>query len=96
MARKIFIYDIPNDSILLWHQNITLQVDSSVSIDSISVITVFVDGHHSHLDISVLDVANSMGSRMVCLPAPCSYELQPVHESFLKSLKSHRNEALGI
>jgi hypothetical protein len=83
----------------LWYQNITLQVESCISIDSISVITVFVDEPHSHLEISVLDVANNMGSRMVCLsvclPAHCSYELPPVHESFFKSLKSPRNETLG-
>lgn len=73
-----------------------LQVESSVSIDSISVITIFVNGHHSHLEISVLDVANNMGSRLFCFPAHCSYELQPVHESLFKSLKSPRNETLGI
>jgi len=65
-------------------------------IGSISVITFFVVGHHSQLKYSVLDVANNMVRRMVCLPAHCSYELQPVHESSFGSLKLFRNETLVI
>ncbi|KAJ8887843.1 hypothetical protein PR048_014061 [Dryococelus australis] len=43
------------------------------------------DGYHSHLDNSVLDVAESLGIQLFSLPARCSHELQPlVVESLLE------------
>ncbi|KAJ8879107.1 hypothetical protein PR048_019713 [Dryococelus australis] len=41
-----------------------------------------IDGHRSHLDNSVLDVAESLGIQLFCLPAHCSHELQPLDERF--------------
>ncbi|KAJ8877301.1 hypothetical protein PR048_021755 [Dryococelus australis] len=52
------------------------------------------DGHHSHLDNSVLDVSESLGIQLFCLPANCSHELQPLYKSFFKSLKVYWTSAV--
>ncbi|KAJ8893248.1 hypothetical protein PR048_005839 [Dryococelus australis] len=52
------------------------------------------DGHRSHLDNSVLDVAESLGIQLFCLPAHCSHELQPLDKSLFKSVKTYWNSAV--
>jgi hypothetical protein len=47
---------------------------------------VILDGHRSHLDSSVLDVAENLGIQLY-LPVHCSHELQPLDKSSFKSLK---------
>ncbi|KAJ8893181.1 hypothetical protein PR048_005766 [Dryococelus australis] len=53
------------------------------------------DGHRSHLDNCVLDVAESLEMQLFRLPAHCSHELQPLDKSFFKSLKVYWNSAPG-
>lgn len=55
---------------------------------------LILDGHRSHMDVSVLDVAEELGIKILCLPAHCSHELQPLDKSFFKSLKVYWNEAV--
>ncbi|KAJ8879139.1 hypothetical protein PR048_019745 [Dryococelus australis] len=45
------------------------------------------DGHRSHVDNCVLDVSESLGIQLFCLPAHCSHELQPLDERFFNFLK---------
>ena len=46
------------------------------------------------MDVTVLDVAEAFGMKIMCFPAHCSHELQPLDESFFKSLKVYWNEAV--
>ena len=46
------------------------------------------------MDVTVLDVAEELGIKILCLPAHCSHELQPLDKSFFKSLKVYWNEAV--
>ena len=55
---------------------------------------LILDGHGSHLDESTLTVAEELGITILCLPAHCSHELQPLDKSFFKPLKVYWNQAL--
>jgi hypothetical protein len=75
---------------------------SSVGSENISIIVCFqgkalvaLDGHRRHLDIFVLDVGEDL-TRLYCLPAHCSHELQSLDKSFFSSLKSYWNEATKV
>ena len=46
------------------------------------------------MDMSVLEVADEIGVTILCLPAHCSHELQPLDKSFFKPLKVYWNEAV--
>ena len=53
-----------------------------------------LDDHRSRVDVSVLDLSKELGINLLCLPAHCSHELQPLDKSFFKSLKFYWNEVV--
>lgn len=55
---------------------------------------LILDGHKSHMDERILDVGEELGIEILCLPAHCSHELQPLDKSFFKPLKVYWNKAL--
>lgn len=55
---------------------------------------LILDGHKSHMDEAILNVADELGIEILCLPAHCSHELQPLDKSFFKPLKVYWNQAL--
>ncbi|XP_011859495.1 PREDICTED: uncharacterized protein LOC105556986 [Vollenhovia emeryi] len=55
---------------------------------------LILDGHRTHLDFSVLEQARNYNIEILCLPAHCSHELQPLDKSCFKPLKHYWNEAL--
>ena len=63
-------------------------------------VVLFFDGHHSHMSISLIELARSNNVHLVCFPPHCTHILQPldvsvfgpVKATWRKVLKEHQLE----
>ena len=56
-------------------------------------VLLFVDGHASHVNLDVIDLARKNYVILYCLPPHTTHALQPLDVSVFKSLKSHFSKA---
>ena len=52
-------------------------------------VLLIIDGHKTHLTLDVVDLAQSNGVILLCLPPHTTHSLQPLDVSVFKSLKDH-------
>ena len=52
-----------------------------------------MDGHQSHRTLEAIELARDNGIIMLTLPPHCTHRTQPLHRTFLKSLKLNYNAA---
>ena len=57
-------------------------------------VILFVDGHASHVNLDVIDLARENDIILFCLPPHTTHALQPLDVSVFKSLKSHFSKAV--
>ena len=57
-------------------------------------VLLFVDGHASHINLNVIDLARKNDVILFCLPPHTTHALQPLDVSVFKSLKSHFSKAV--
>ena len=50
-------------------------------------------GHHSHKTLKAVLYAREQGIDMITLPSHCTHKMQPLDETFFKSLKRNYNVA---
>ena len=54
---------------------------------------LIVDGHNSHKTLANINLAHEHGITMITLPPHCMHKMQPLDQSFFKSLKANYNRA---
>ena len=57
-------------------------------------VLLFVDGHTSHINLDVIDLAHENEVILFCLPPHTTHALQPLDVSVFKLLKSHFSKAV--
>ena len=57
-------------------------------------VLLFIDGHASHVNLDVIDLARENDIILFCLPPHTTHALQPLDVSVFKSLKSHFSKAV--
>ena len=57
-------------------------------------IILFVDGHKSHLNLDVVDMARNNDVILFCLPPHTTHALQPLDVAVFKSFKNHFSKAV--
>ena len=57
-------------------------------------VLLFIDGHASHVNLDVIDLARENDIILFCLPPHTTHALQPLDVSVFKSLKSHFSKAI--
>ena len=56
-------------------------------------VLLIMDGHGSHMSIDLIELAQSNGVHILCLPSHTMHVLQPLDVGFFKSFKSHFSKA---
>jgi len=56
--------------------------------------TLFFDGHHSHISLSLIELARANKVHLICFPPHCTHILQPLDVSVFSSLKSSWKKVL--
>jgi len=80
-----------------------MYVPAIASLLSTGPVVLFVDGHHSHLTLQLIQCAKSKGVHLFCLPLHVTHIIQPldvgvygpVKQMWKMILKEHKLETLG-
>jgi hypothetical protein len=59
----------------------------SIIIDYVEEPSLVLHGHRAYLDPSVLTEAKKLNIQLLCLPAHCSHEFQPLDKSYFPALE---------
>ena len=57
-------------------------------------IILFIDGHKSHINLDVVDMARNNNVILFCLPPHTTHALQPLDVAVFKSFKNHFSKAV--
>ena len=64
---------------------------SHIKPDKTSKFILIIDGHRSHITLSVVDMCKENNIELLCLPPHCTHKMQPLDLTFFSSLKSLYN-----
>lgn len=80
---------IDSELFLVWMKKVFLKYCGSQR-----PVLLFIDGHASHVNLDVIDLARESDIILFCLPPHTTHALQPLDVSVFKSLKSHFTKAV--
>ena len=89
------------DNFLSWFEKIYLPAIDHLLTDA--PVVLFVDGHHSHLSLSLIRKAREKNVHLICLPPHTTHLLQPldvgvygpIKKAWKDILKSYKTRTLG-